>query len=226
MKTVLTRLVDDKRVVIGIDDAPLDPAATQKKISPLVSSDEKLLKILTTEKDHSKRFRMAIRRRKEIAEENAVYSIPGENEFLLTESELNSLNDLMKKADADEVVVREDDGSFCAIKDYRGKTAWKKNGDAWESREIKTLGDAPGDGETTVLEEWMKGQIATQKNKEIIASLSSEEKAALKEIETGRALREAAMKKIELDIIGEPDSSLQAKNFFAEEKKKIEEKYK
>lgn len=146
------------------------------------------------------------------------------DEFYADETEAAEIENLMVEATAAGEVVTKDK---TRVKNYVGRVYWKKSGSTWTKAEITRLGDVPASGaiEARDLTENQQAEISDQLEKERIAGLSAQKKAAEKEAVIAGLVARAGLMKSELEVKGDNKALKTSQDWLAAETAKVEIKY-
>lgn len=156
--------------------------------------------------------------------EKAVYFTPTQGEEILPDEEVDDIEQKMIAATQAGKLLDRDKNE---VDNYVGKSFWKEVSGRWERTDFNIIGVAPvaGSSEISDLTEEQVSEILEQLEMDRIDGLSSVNKDVEKNNILALLLTQSAMKKTELDILGDKDALTKAQAWLADETVKVELKY-
>jgi hypothetical protein len=205
MKTITFLEIDGFPVIKTIENAVLDPAETQKRVTELISQNPGILSA-KTETD--------------LIAENIVFARLGSNQKQVNDAEGQVLAALFNTLAPHEKLLLSGE----KVLDLRGTEYWIKQSGNWNKHKIEELGQTlpPGAVLPETLSRSQRKEIDEQAEVERVAVLTPEEKMAEMETALASARHEIRIQKEDAEAVGEP---FDAPAEYQSRKTKIEEKY-
>jgi hypothetical protein len=204
MKILDLEIIDGYEIVTAVSFPAVDPEATRRKVSFVLSENPDLKNTKTGE---------------ELYAENVVFAHCGPDQRIVEDREGDGLQAALENLGDHEKLL----SSGEPVADWRNVEYWVKN-QAWEKQKIELLGEKiPVNG---VLPENLstsqQREIGEERDVQRIAALTPEARAAEKQERLNAAKREATLLKSDADIAGE---EFNAAAWFQAKKTEIETKY-
>lgn len=198
-KTIITQTIDGHQIITGVSEAYIDPIATIRSIQ-------------------AKGIMLNDANKNELLKEHAIY-LNNPKAKLVSEKEAGDIKQKLDNLKENEALTLE----LKTIPDYRNVKNYSKKDGKWIETIIEQIGVKPTKTELTETEQI---EFSEQKEQERLDALSVEDKQKEKESMVDSLASQALQKEGMLRIKGITDYEKQAKDWFDQEKIKVEKKYK
>lgn len=198
-KTIITQTIDGHQIITGVSEAYIDPIATIRSIQ-------------------AKGIMINDANKNELLKEHAIY-LNNPKAKLVSEKEAGDIKQKLDNLKENEALTLE----LKTIPDYRNVKNYSKKDGKWIETIIEQIGVKPTKTELTETEQI---EFSEQKEQERLDALSVEDKQKEKESMIDSLASQALQKEGMLRIKGITDYEKQAKDWFDQEKIKVEKKYK
>lgn len=198
-KTIITQTIDGHQIITGVSEAYIDPIATIRSIQ-------------------AKGIMINDANKNELLKEHAIY-LNNPKAKLVSEKEAGDIKQKLDNLKENEALTLE----LKTIPDYRNVKNYSKKDGKWIETIIEQIGVKPTKTELTETEQI---EFSEQKEQERLDALSVEDKQKEKESMVDSLASQALQKEGMLRIKGITDYEKQAKDWFDQEKIKVEKKYK
>ena len=198
-KTIITQTIDGHQIITGVSEAYIDPIATIRSIQ-------------------AKGIMLNDANKNELLKEHAIY-LNNPKAKLVSEKEAEDIKQKLDNLKENEALTLE----LKTIPDYRNVKNYSKKDGKWIETIIEQIGVKPTKTELTETEQI---EFSEQKEQERLDALSVEDKQKEKESMIDSLASQALQKEGMLRIKGITDYEKQAKDWFDQEKIKVEKKYK
>lgn len=198
-KTIITQTIDGHQIITGVSEAYIDPIATIRSIQ-------------------AKGIMLNDANKNELLKEHAIY-LNNPKAKLVSEKEAEDIKQKLDNLKENEALTLD----LKVMPDYRNIRSYAKKDGKWIETIIEQIGVKPTKTELTETEQI---EFSEQKEQERLDALSVEDKQKEKESMIDSLASQALQKEGMLRIKGITDYEKQAKDWFDQEKIKVEKKYK
>lgn len=198
-KTIITQTIDGHQIIAGVSEAYIDPIATIRSIQ-------------------AKGIMLNKANKNELLKEHAIY-LNNPKAKLVSKKEAEDIRQKLDSLKEHEALTLD----LKTIPDYRNMKSYSKKDGKWIETIVEQIGMKPTKTELTEAEQI---ELSEQREQERLDALSLEDKQKEKESIIDSLASQALQKEGMLRIKGVKDYEKQAKDWFDQEKIKIEKKYK